>query len=259
MSPSDERIRLSVVILCYRAEEGIIPFVESIHRMLSYCRFTYELVLVANYAQGSPDRTPQVARALEARLPHTRALALPKEGMMGWDMRAGMDAARGELVCVIDGDGQFPLESILTCLIKIETEELDLVKTYRVLREDGLYRRFISWTYNRLFRLLFKLECRDTNSKPKIMWRSIYRLMGLGSDDWFIDAEIMIRARELGLRVAEVPIHFSAIETRPSFVRPATILEFLRNLWFYRFRRQAPSAPLPSRRPEVASSAPTAP
>jgi hypothetical protein len=44
----------------------------------------------------------------------------------------------------IDGDEQFPTEAVVDCLLKAETEGLDLVKTYRVVRHDGLYRRFIS-------------------------------------------------------------------------------------------------------------------
>jgi hypothetical protein len=41
---------------------------------------------------------------------------------------------------LIDGDEQFPTEAVVDCLLKAETEGLDLVKTYRVVRHDGLYR-----------------------------------------------------------------------------------------------------------------------
>src|SRR5690349_21968486 len=75
--------------------------------------------------------------------------------MMGWDMRMGLDAARGTYIGVIDGDGQFPPESIIACLLKCELEDLDLTKTYRVVRDDGWYRRFISAVYNAVFSLLF--------------------------------------------------------------------------------------------------------
>lgn len=205
--------------------------------MLSFCNFTYELILVGNYLEGSDDRTPEVVRDLANHFAQVRAITLPKSGMMGWDMRSGMDAARGKYVCIIDGDGQFPLESVLTCLIKIDTENYDLVKTYRVRREDGLYRRIISTVYNAIFRLLFKTNYYDVNSKPKIIRREQYVDLALQSDDWFTDAEIMIRATEIGLRVAEIPIHFYRIEERSSFVRPSAIFEFLKNLWDYRFRR----------------------
>lgn len=233
-TPPEEKIQFSLVVLCYRSEDSIIPLVEKLHRMLSYYKFRYEIILVGNYVEGSGDRTPQIVEELARKMPSTRAVVMPKKGMMGWDMRRGLEAARGELIGVIDGDGQFPLESIFSCLIKMETEGLDLVKTYRVHREDGLYRTTISFVYNLLFGLIFGLRFRDVNSKPKIIRRAKFEQMHLTSEDWFTDAEIMIRAKELNLTVAELPIHFYVLDGRKSFVKPQAILEFMRNLWKYR-------------------------
>lgn len=228
----------SLVVLCYRSQESIIARVEELTRMFSFFNFSYEMILVGNYQEGSDDRTPKIVKDLEHRVPHVRAVVLPKQGMMGWDMRSGLDAAKGEYICIIDGDGQYPLESIFSCLIKIHTEKLDVVKTYRVVREDSFYRYVISRVYNMLFRVLFRSRYRDVNSKPKIIRRDKYELLDLQSDDWFTDAEIMLRAQELDLRVAEIPIHFYAIDERSSFVKPGAIWEFIRNMWSYRFHRK---------------------
>ena len=233
-SVPDAKIQFSLVVLCYRSEDGIVPLVEKLHRMLSYYKFRYEIILVGNYIEGSGDRTPKVVEHLARTMPDTRAVVLPKKGMMGWDMRRGLEAARGELVGVIDGDGQFPLESIFSCLIMIETEDIDLVKTYRVNREDGFYRTVVSFFFNMLFNLIFGQRYRDVNSKPKIIRRSKLEQMRLTSEDWFTDAEIMIRAAEQNLRVVELPIHFYNITKRKSFVEPQAIWEFIRNLWEYR-------------------------
>ena len=235
--PVGSNPHFSVVVLCYRSEEAIIPVVEKLHRMFSYFNFSYEIILVGNFIEGREDRTPDIVRELAAKLPNTRAIVLPKKGMMGWDMRAGLDAAHGTFICIIDGDGQFPFESIFSCLMRIETENLDLVKTYRVRRDDGLYRKTISIIYNLFFRILFGGNLRDVNSKPKIIRRDKYELLNLQSDDWFTDAEIVIRANELNLRMAELPIHFYAIDQRTSFVKSGAIWEFVKNFWRYRFRR----------------------
>jgi len=192
-------------------------------------------VLVGNYIEGSDDETPQVVTKLAENSPNIRTVIRPKQGMMGWDMRMGLDAARGTYIGVIDGDGQFPPESIIACLLKCELEDLDLTKTYRVVRDDGLYRRFISTVYNALFSLLFGFKVRDVNSKPKIIRRDKYELMNLKSDDWFADAEIIIRARELGLKIGETPVHFVLNDKRGSFVKPMAIVEFASNLLKYRF------------------------
>ena len=227
----------SLVVLCYRSGKSIIPFVEKLCQTLSYCNFTWELVLVGNYIEGSDDDTPNIVRALAQTHPNIRTLVRPKIGMMGWDMRMGLNAARGTFIGVIDGDGQFPPESIIACLLKAELENLDLTKTYRVLRDDGLYRRFISWVYNALFKLLFGFKVRDVNSKPKIIRGDKYQMMNLESNDWFADAEIIIRARELGLKIGETPVHFKSNDMRGSFVKPTAIFEFASNLFKYRFAR----------------------
>ena len=225
----------SLVVLCYRSGQSIIPFVERLQRTLSRLNFSWELVLVGNYIEGSDDETPQVITKLAESSNNIRTVIRPKQGMMGWDMRMGLDAARGTYIGVIDGDGQFPAESIIACLLKCELEDLDLTKTYRVVRDDGLYRRLISTVYNALFSILFGFKVRDINSKPKIIRRDKYELLQLKSDDWFADAEIVIRARELGLKIGETPVHFSINDTRGSFVKPKAILEFTSNLLKYRF------------------------
>ena len=66
------------------------------------------------------------------------------------------------------------------------------------------------------------------------MTRDAYSRMNLESDDWFIDAEIMIQARRLGLRVGELPTGFLGLSGRRSFIGLSAIMEFLRNMVSYR-------------------------
>ena len=154
---------------------------------------------------------------------------------MGWDMRCGLEMARGELIGIIDGDGQMSVSDVPPLYEMISLGHSDLVKTFRITRGDSLARRFISNVYNKLFHLLFPgLAARDMNPKPKILTRAAYRRMSLESDDWFIDAEIMIQARRLGLRIGELPTGFLGLTGRRSFVGLSAIIEFLRNMVRYR-------------------------
>ena len=92
---------------------------------------------------------------------------------------------------------------------KMVADDLDIAKTFRALRYDGMKRRIISVGYNIIFQLLFfGLKSWDINSKPKIIKREAYQKMSLESDDWFLDAEIMIQARRLKLKVGEIPSKF---------------------------------------------------
>lgn len=235
MSDSSQSVYFSIVFLCYGGGRSIIPRVEELHRMLNNLDQLWEIILVGNYIEGTRDQTPQVVQQLAAKLDRIRFVAQPKKGMAGWDIKSGLALANGKYIGFIDGDGQMPLASIFDCLEKLEKENLDLVKTFRVSRGDGFYRRFVSYLYNKLFQLLFRSNIKDINSNPKIFLRSKYQLMNLRSDDWFLDAEMILQANKLGLKIGEVPMNFLALPERNSFVNFYTILEFLKNMFCYKF------------------------
>jgi len=227
---------LSIVVLCYRSEENIIPFVSDLKEHLLIITDSWEIVLVGNYIAGANDKTGDIVQSLASSDDRITALVEPKLGMMGWDMRKGLQAANGRFLCVIDGDGQFPIEAISRCYDSIIHSDLDMIKTFRINRPDGVYRFIISTVYNHLFSLLFPgLGSSDINSKPKIITREAYERMDLASDDWFIDAEIMINVRRHKMRFKEVPIQFQGLIERRSFINFRAILEFMRNLIVYRF------------------------
>ena len=156
---------------------------------------------------------------------------------MGWDMKSGLQAATGKSLAVIDGDGQMPSSDVIRVYQLMKTNGLDLAKTCRTKRDDGSYRRLVSVGYNILFKLLFPgINAWDINSKPKIMTREFYEKVHLESNGWFIDAEIMIFARRLHAKIGEIKTVFLSMDSRPSFVKPFSILEFLGNLFWYRVK-----------------------
>ncbi len=198
---------------------------------------SYQLVLVGNYIENSDDNTKEIVEKIAAQNERVKAVCKPKEGMMGWDMKEGLYNADGEYLCVIDGDDQFPLDSIKLCYDKIKDGSYDLVKTYRSVRNDGFYRKTISRVYNLLFKVLFPgFPIHDVNSKPKIFKRSAFEKLTLESNDWFIDAEIMILARRYKFKIYEFSIEFAELKGRKSFVKIVAILEFIANLIRFRIK-----------------------
>jgi glycosyltransferase involved in cell wall biosynthesis len=229
---------LSVVVLCYRSGGSARDYAAGIASALLAAGIdNYQLVLVGNYVAGSDDTTPQVVRQLAASDPRILCSAVPKQGMMGWDMRSGLALATGSRVAVIDGDGQVLVEDLVRLYRLLVERDLDLAKTYRVQRGDGLQRKLFSLGFNGLFHALFPgLQARDINAKPKLMTRSACERLTLESDDWFIDAEIMIQARRLRFRVGEIETEFLGLTGRRSFVNLAAVAQFVRNLVRYRIR-----------------------
>ena len=236
-----ETPEISVVVLAYRSASTITSFVDSLVDSLEKEKLSWEIVLVGNYFEGVGDQTPEVVRGIAARDSRIKAVAEIKKGMMGWDMKSGLQAATGKKLAVIDGDGQMPSIDVIRVYQLMKTNRLDLAKTYRAERKDGSYRRLISVVYNILFKLLFPgINAWDMNSKPKIMTREFYEKAHLESNGWFVDAEIMIFARRLHAKIGEIETVFHSIDSRPSFVKPLSILEFLGNLFWYRVKEFLP-------------------
>jgi glycosyltransferase involved in cell wall biosynthesis len=226
-----DRPELSAIVLCYRAEESIRRVVEPLYEQLEESGASFEMVLVANYSEGGGDTTPAVVEEIASSREHVRRLAEVKQGAMGWDMRSGLAAARGDYLIVIDGDAQNPVEDLVRMYEQMKATGAEVMKGRRIARFDGPYRRVVSGVYNGLFLLLFRTRgLWDINGKPKGMTRAAYERLDLRSDDWFIDAEIVLSARRHGLRVEEMPVVFRRNEVRASFVRFSAIWEFLGNM-----------------------------
>ena len=236
-----QTVEISIVILCYKADILIFNFLDNIIKKGKQRCLNFEMILVANYWDNQEDSTPLMIKEYTKGKEYCKVISKSKKGDMGWDMRSGLEVASGKIITVIDGDSQFESNLVYWVYDKLIDNNLDLCKTYRVKREDGIYRKFISKVFNMIFILLYPVKdsndnFKDINSKPKAFTREAYDKMTLTSDDWFIDAEIMINARENNFKMGTFPICFYKSE-RESFVKPVAILEFMKNLINFRLRK----------------------
>jgi glycosyltransferase involved in cell wall biosynthesis len=222
---------LSAIVLCYRAGESIGLVIDPLYEQLVDDGVPFELVLVANYNPGQDDPTPEIVRRWAAEHEHVTVVAKPKQGAMGWDMRSGFEAARGDYLLVIDGDAQNPPEDLAEMYRRMKANRADVMKGRRIARFDGPYRRIVSGVFNLVFMLMFRTRgLWDINGKPKGLTRAAYEQLDLQADDWFIDAEIVLQAKEKGMRIIEMPVIFRRNEERASFVRFSAIWEFIGNM-----------------------------
>lgn len=232
---------ISVVILCYRAGDYAKVFYKEVIDVLQKAGLDYELVLVGNFRPNTDDNTPDVLRKIKNDDYHVKTVIKEKKNSkqaMSWDMRSGLKAADGKTIAIIDGDGQMPPQDIPRLYKKLIDDNLDICKGKRVSRQDGLYRKFVSKTYNTIMKILFPgIAGGDINGKPKIITRKTYNSLLLESNDWFIDAEIMIKAKELGLKVGEVDVEFRENKERKSFISFNANFEFIKNIIIWKLRK----------------------
>ncbi len=190
-----------------------------------------ELVLVNN---GSEDATAAKVNALAVRHRSIRAMHLVQNAGYGGGILAGLNTLETPVVGWTWGDGQIHPEVVRAAYDKLVQDRLDLVKSHRVERRDGIQREMISSVYNRVMRVGFGLKCADVNGCPKLMTAATLDRLQLRSLDWFLDPECLLKATELGLRIGTVPAVMHSREGGASKVKLETVTEFAQRLWSWR-------------------------
>ena len=221
-----------------RALAEIGPLVESL-----------EVLIVDD---GSTDRTPELADALAAADPRVRVVHQPNRGY-GGAIKAGFEHAAGDLIGFSDGDLQFDLAemSILLERLRAASRPVDAVIGYRRRRRDPVHRVLIAKTYNAIVSVLFGLRVRDIDCAMKLFRREVFVDLPLGAEGPFLSAELLIKLRARGVRVAQVGVtHYprpAGTNTGASF---AKILRTLRDIgrlrWALWFDRRHALGPRPS-------------
>ncbi|MDR0839922.1 MAG: glycosyltransferase family 2 protein [Christensenellaceae bacterium] len=138
---------LSLVIPAYN-EQAVIP--ESFAQMDAAMRATgcpYEIIYVDD---GSGDDTWARLSALAAAHPQVRALRFSRNFGHQLAVTAGMDAAVGDAIIIIDIDLQDP-PAVIAELVAAWERGADIAYGKRKKREgESLFKRFTAWCYYRL-------------------------------------------------------------------------------------------------------------
>lgn len=239
MTPSETRPEISWSIPCYNEEEVLRDTVTRLARVFQEAEVDVELVLVDN---GSTDRTSEIIDELiDEGLPVSKVVVAQNIGY-GNGVLQGLAACRGTHVGFICADGQVePADVFRVYQMCASSKTPRLVKVRRRFRMDGLSRKVVSVAYNYLTAALFGgLGSIDVNGNPKVFPREYLEPMQLRSTDWFLDAEVMIRAKQLGLEVLEFNVLAQARGGGTSNVKTETCWEFVGNLLRFRFSAAPP-------------------
>jgi glycosyltransferase involved in cell wall biosynthesis len=242
------RPRLTFFFPAYNEEENIGSTVErALADIGPLVNGSLEVLIVDD---GSTDRTPELADALAAAHPEVRVHHQPNRGY-GGALKAGFANAAGELICFSDGDLQFDLKEMDRLLDRLhdgEKQPVDAVIGYRIKRRDPFHRLFIAKTYNAIVSVLFGLRVRDIDCAMKLFRREVFDGLRLDADGPFLSAELLIKLRARGVRMAQVGVnHYpraAGTNTGASFTK---ILRTFRDLFVLRlalwFRRSAVLGP----------------
>jgi glycosyltransferase involved in cell wall biosynthesis len=225
---------LSLVIPCYNEAESIPYTLPALCAAFARAGRRLEIVAVDN---GSRDATWSLLQGLTAAGSPVRPVKVEVNQGYGFGLLSGIPHARAPWIGFIPADGQVDAEDVVRLFeALVPCGPLTLGKVRRRFRMDGLERKLVSIAYNALVWCLWpRLGSIDVNGTPKILHRDVLARMRLESRRWFLDPEILIKARYMGVRVLELNA-FARMRGRGlSHVRAETCWEFLRELLRYRF------------------------
>lgn len=192
---------LSVVFPAYN-EVGSIRFsVITAHAILSELVAEFEIIVVSD---GSTDGTDREVESLLPRFSNLRLIRKLENEGYGFALRDGFRAARLPYVFFTDADRQFDLVSLKDLLPHLEHN--DIVIGYRLHRQDTVVRRLLSHGYNVVVRVLFDLDVRDVDCAFKIFRRGVFDRIQIESPRFFVNTEILAKARALDLRIHQVGV-----------------------------------------------------
>ena len=124
---------ISVVIPVYCEAAGIRVTLREVEKYLSQCASTWEIVVVDD---GSKDSTWDEITALSAGMPGLRGLRLSRNFGKEAAVSAGLAAARGRAVVLMDGDMQHPPSLLPTLVQTWRTGAADIVEAVKSSRGD---------------------------------------------------------------------------------------------------------------------------
>lgn len=204
--PAPGDVRLSVVVPAYREEGRIGDAVARLRAAHIVAEGELEIVVVDD---GSPDRTPEAARAAGA----DQVIVLPENRGKGAAVRAGMLAARGRAVVFTDADLAYAPEQIARLLAVVEDGADVVVGSRRHVDATTLVRaRRLRELTGRVFNLLTFVvllgQYRDTQCGLKGFRSDAARLVFSHAriDGFAFDVEVLHLAERYRLGLREVPV-----------------------------------------------------
>jgi len=192
----------SIVIPVYNEEDVIGSVLDEVRDFANSWQDNYELLLIDD---GSSDRTPFIAHDRFANWSQGRLIRLSRNSGQAAALYHGMKCARGNVVILMDGDGQNDPRDLPKLLGPLD--QFDMVVGMRVNRQDSFVRRKMSFLANAIRGRILKDGVTDTGCGIKAFHRRV------------IEAFIPIRtlysfmpalAISAGFSLRQVPVHHRA-------------------------------------------------
>ena len=164
--------KLSIVVPCYNEQETIYPFLEETQKAESKMKdqLIFDYIFVND---GSKDETLKVLRDVANRFANVHYLSFSRNFGKEAGLLAGLEAADGDFITVMDADLQDPPELLIDMYEKIK-EGYDVVGTRRADRKgEPVIRSFFSKMFYKIINAVSDTEMVDGARDFRLMTRQV--------------------------------------------------------------------------------------
>jgi glycosyltransferase involved in cell wall biosynthesis len=229
MSSIAVRPSVSLVIPMFNEEENIEHAIACAVEALEDCSDDWEIIIVND---ASTDRSAEIVERLSRTEPRIRLLQHEVNRKLGATLRTGYAAVTKSLAVYMDADLPFDPHVIGRAIQALRVTRADMIAGYRLDRTaEGFRRTVYSYLYNTLIGMLFGWPHRDINFSFKLMRREVLQAVELRSEGSLIDAELIVKAKNLGFVIQQLGLdYYPRTRGLSTLSSPAVIGKILREL-----------------------------
>lgn len=208
------KTKLDIVIPVLNEERDLPPSIATLHKHMSanFAAYDWRVIIADN---GSDDSTPQVSRNLSEQFPEVSPLRLEQRGR-GLALKTAWGNSDADILAYMDVDLSTDLASLRPLVSALDGGGYDVAIGSRLAKGArvelrALKREITSRGYSLMFRSMFFTSFRDAQCGFKAVSRRVAdEILPLIVDNhWFFDTELLIIAESNGLRIREIPVHWT--------------------------------------------------
>ncbi|XP_001844719.2 dolichol-phosphate mannosyltransferase subunit 1 [Culex quinquefasciatus] len=228
--------KYSILLPTYNEKDNLPIIIWLIVKYMQESKIDYEVIVIDD---GSPDGTLEVAKQLQKIYGEDRILLRPRASKLGLGTAYihGIEHASGNYIIIMDADLSHHPKFIPQFIDLQKSNNLDVVSGTRYSGAGGVYgwdfkRKLISRGANFLSQLLLRPNASDLTGSFRLYKKEVLKelISRCKSKGYVFQMEMIVRARQLGYSVGEVPISFVDRVYGQSKLGGSEIVQFAKNL-----------------------------